>query len=42
MNGDMSGVLYGGWGYVAAVYGLTWTGLIAYFVSLIVRGRRVS
>jgi len=33
----MEGMIQGGWEYVWAVYGITWTVLIAYLISLRVR-----
>ena len=35
-----NGVLTGGWGYVVAAYGISWTVLIVYGVSLFIRSRR--
>jgi hypothetical protein len=35
----MSGVLEGGMGFVWAAYGITWGGLLAYGISLVVRFR---
>ena len=34
-----SGVIHGGWGYVAAAYSIFWVGISLYTVSLIVRAR---
>ena len=36
----MSGVLHGGWGYVAAAYLTTASALLTYFATLAVRLRR--
>ena len=35
----MQGVIEGGWGYVAAVYLITWAALAGYGLSLVVRSR---
>ncbi len=35
----MDGIIEGGWGYVWAVYGLTWTVLTLYGASIYLRGR---
>ena len=35
----MTGMIEGGWGYVWAVYLVTWGSLVAYGVSLYMRGR---
>lgn len=36
----MQGMIQGGWGYVTAAYGLSWTILILYTASLWARARR--
>ncbi len=33
------GVIEGGWEFVIAAYSITWTGLVLYIVSLVVRSR---
>ena len=37
----MSGMVQGGWEYVWIVYSATWTVLVAYTFSLLVRGRNL-
>lgn len=36
----MQGMIQGGWEYVIAVYCITWTALVFYAVSLLIRGRK--
>ncbi len=35
----MTGMIQGGWEYVYAVYGITWSSLIIYTISLVVRDK---
>ncbi len=37
---EFSGLIEGGWGYVSAAYGITWTVLLSYTVSLLLRSRQ--
>ena len=37
----MTGVIEGGMTFVWAAYGITWGGLLAYGISLVVRTRRL-
>ena len=37
----MTGVIEGGMAFVWAAYGITWGGLLAYGISLVVRTRRL-
>ena len=36
----MHGMIQGGWEYVYAAYGISWTALIVYAASLYLRGRQ--
>lgn len=36
----MQGMIQGGWNFVIAAYGISWTVLCLYAVSLVVRGRK--
>ncbi len=36
---EFQGLIDGGWGYVTAAYGLTWTFLLAYTASIVLRSR---
>jgi hypothetical protein len=36
------GVIQGGWGYVIAAYGISWSVLLLYGVSLYVRAKRAT
>lgn len=36
---EFTGLIEGGWSYVIAAYGISWTALLAYIASLLLRSR---
>ena len=36
---EFQGMITGGWGYVGAAYGITWSVLLVYISSLLMRSR---